>query len=1098
MKRFLIALMCVAVVLCYVPTMAFADQAVSAVQEQSKNLADSEETEQNTAPTPQAGTEEVRGGLSLTAPAAAQDIYVSELGSDTDGDGDGSKANPYATLAKAAEVVNQELDTGKAFTIHVVSNLTAAACARFYDHAVTIVGEGKTPPTVSRGENFATQQDTARGTYNPAMIEIQTAKAPASLTLRNIILDDGGLHEGSVFAQAVSQGENEGGTPNNSTYVQDAIIASNATQACTITLGAGTVLRNYGGMSAVRVTNQAVLKMEAGSAMEDTTVTDRTKGSAEGEVGPAGAVWTQGGTLLMKAGAEIRSMVGRAIYADGGSITIGGKIYNITGDVDMWQGNLREKTLPGVALHLRNDAVGSIQQNAVISDLDKGESAIAVLACNLNVEKNTVIKNLKDMIGIADSYDGIVYFDGEITGMQGSRNALNIQNDNFNVTIGPNAWIHDNHTGYGTIYSQGTGGTLHIYGKINNNIASDRGGGLAMANNFGSSTVTMYDGAEICNNYSAQTGGGVMVSVGTFIMKGGKISNNVAKNEGGGIYVRRGGTLILEAGTVADNQTRLFGGGIAYEASDYKGCVPCVELDGGSVSGNKMHVTISKNNDAIETTGGASNDIAISEKEKSDDVFSHITRYLNISDKINLSDKNIYFVKDNKTLTPAPDSLNLKLGNASTESNEALKAVSDSHGWSNLHATYWMQRDGAARRTVGGLTLAAEAPQIVYAIAIPVDENGKPETLAEIQGDAFQAARARIHHTKITESGIEVTIPEDHRNGYAVALVQPTKDLGSLLITTSKAQLDYDKDKTADGTYEVPYTASYTMSDSLRNLFQEAGTLHNPNLTFTLTLELDKRLRIKDVSDCKFTSPIFKAEAFPISGDGHAVTVTCKLKADWKNHLEELVKTPMVFTGTGVLNGADFAAGEFLSTSGNVQMTIPHGGEMDPIYIPGNVCQTKMVKEEAPSGPSGPVTTYYTIKAAAGEGGSIAPNGYVTVSAGSDKRFAIAAAEGYEIKDVLVDGVSVGAVSDYTFKNVWKNHTIDAVFRAKAEDPETPDKPAKPEKPSKPETPDKPTEPEDKTKVPKTGDDAVLAGSALLLLLSACGLAAVLRKREEK
>ena len=288
------------------------------------------------------------------------------------------------------------------------------------------------------------------------------------------------------------------------------------------------------------------------------------------------------------------------------------------------------------------------------------------------------------------------------------------------------------------------------------------------------------------------------------------------------------------------------------------------------------------------------------------------------------------------------------------------------------------------------------------------------------------------------------------------------------------------------------------MSDSLRNLFKEAGTLHNPNLTFTLTLELDKRLRIKDVSDCKFTSPIFKAEAFPISGDGHAVTVTCKLKADWKNHLEELVKTPMVFTGTGVLNGADFAAGEFLSTSGNVQMTIPHGGEMDPIYILGNVCQTKMVKEEAPIGPIGPVTTYYTIKAAAGEGGSIAPNGYVTVSAGSDKRFAIAAAEGYEIKDVLVDGVSVGALSDYTFKNVWKNHTIDAVFRAKAEDPETPDEPAKPENPRKPEIPDKPATPQNKTKVPKTGDDAVLAGSALLLLLSACGLAAVLRKREEK
>ncbi len=1090
MKRFLIALMCVAVVFCYVPTMAFADQDVPAAQSQGENLAEPEETEQNAAPAPQAGTEEAGEELSLTAATAVQDIYVSGSGSDLTGDG--SEAEPYATLKKAAEVVNAKENTGKVFTIHVMSDLTATACARFYDHDVTILGEGETTPTVSRGANFAAQQDNARSTYNPAMIEIQTANAPASLTLKNIILDDCGLHMGTVFAQAISKGSSEEDTSKNSTYVQDAIIASNATKACTITLGEGVVLRNYGGMSAVRVTDQAVLKMEAGSAIEDdTTVTDRTKGKEADEVGPAGAVWTQGGTLLMEASAEIRNMIGRAIYADGGNITIGGKIYDITGDADMWQGT------NGVALHLRNSAVGNIKENAVISDLKGGESAIAVLGCDLNVEKNTVIKNLKNMIGIADSYDGIVYFDGEITGMQGSRNALNIQYDNFNVTIGPNAWIHDNHTGYGTIYSQGTGGTLHIYGKINNNIASDRGGGLAMANNYGLSTVTMYDGAEICSNYSAQTGGGVMVSVGTFIMKGGKISNNIAKDEGGGVYVRRGGTFILEAGTVADNQTEAFGGGIAYEAKNYNGGVPCVELDGGSVSENKMHVTITKDNDTIETAGGVSNDVAISNK---DSVFSHITRYLSISDKINLSDKNIYVVKDNKTITPAADSLNLKLGNASAASNTALETVSNSHGWSAPLATYWMQRDGAARMTVGGLTLDANAPQIVYAIAIPVDTDGNPEAAAEIQSAAFAADHARIYNTKITESGIEVTIPEGNSNGYAIALVQPTQDFGSLLITTTKEQLDYDKDKNADGTYEVPYTASYTMSQNLLELFkQAAGTLNEPNLTFNLTLELDKRLTVKEASDCKFTSPILEAEEFQISGDGHAVTAVCKLKAEWSDHLAELAEVPMVLTGTGVLNGTDFAAGELLSTTGNVQMTIPHDNdEMYPIYIPGNVCQTKMVKEEAPVGPIGPVTTYYTIKATAGEGGSIAPNGYVAVSAGSDKSFVITAADGYEIKDVLVDGVSVGAVSSYVFKNVWKDHTIDAVFQAKAEEPETPDKPVKPEKPSKPETPDKPTKPEQDTKVPKTGDNSALAGSALLLLLSACGLAAALRRKEEK
>ena len=1063
MKRFLIALMCVAVVFCYVPTMAFADQDVPAVQEQSETFADSEETEQNTAPTPQAGTEEVRGGLSLTAPAAAQDIYVSGSGSDESGNG--SEAKPYATLAKAAKVVNQEPDAGNAFTIHVMSDLTAKECARFYDHAVTIVGEGEPTPTVSRGEGFATQQDTARGTYNPAMIEIQTAKAPASLTLRNIILDDGGLHVGTVFAQAVSQGENEGGTPNNSTYVQDAIIASNATKACTITLGAGTVLRNYGGMSAVRVTNQAVLKMEAGSAMEDTMVTDRTKGSAEGEVGPAGAVWTQGGTLLMEAGAEIRNMVGRAIYADRGSITIGGKIHNIKGDADMWQGT------KGVALHLRNGAVGSMSAIGEITDIKGSENAVFATgeAVRFTMEHGSKIHNFANLCGVYMENSSQLYMDGEISKL--SKAVAVSLNDGAAGEIQSKGFIHDNQCATAVVYLRG-GSQLTIRGKINDNESTGNCAAVFVVTNGGASHATLEAGGEICGNINGgkKYGAAVDLQQGacSFTMNGGKITGN--KGPLGAVQIHKGqAALIMNGG----------------------------EISGNVLSGNAdadANVYLNEKEPKAILNAGILQSITIDHSVNSTLANGNIY----ISDQFNLLGGNVKMLKDNKTLTPAPDNLNLKLGNASAESNAALKNVSDFHGWSKPHATYWMQLDGAARKTVGGLSLIEGAPQIVYAIAIPVDENGKPETLAEIQGDAFQAARARIHHTKITESGIEVTIPEDHRNGYAVALVQPTKDLGSLLITTSKAQLDYDKDKTADGTYEVPYTASYTMSDSLRNLFKEAGTLHNPNLTFTLTLELDKRLRIKDVSDCKFTSPIFKAEAFPISGDGHAVTVTCKLKADWKNHLEELVKTPMVFTGTGVLNGADFAAGEFLSTSGNVQMTIPHGGEMDPIYIPGNVCQTKMVKEEAPIGPIGPVTTYYTIKAAAGEGGSIAPNGYVTVSAGSDKRFAIAAAEGYEIKDVLVDGVSVGALSDYTFKNVWKNHTIDAVFRAKAEDPETPDEPAKPENPRKPEIPDKPATPQNKTKVPKTGDDAVLAGSALLLLLSACGLAAVLRKREEK
>ncbi len=59
--------MCVAVVFCYVPTMAFADQDVPAVQEQSETFADSEETDQNAALSPQAVTRAALRPMRLTA-----------------------------------------------------------------------------------------------------------------------------------------------------------------------------------------------------------------------------------------------------------------------------------------------------------------------------------------------------------------------------------------------------------------------------------------------------------------------------------------------------------------------------------------------------------------------------------------------------------------------------------------------------------------------------------------------------------------------------------------------------------------------------------------------------------------------------------------------------------------------------------------------------------------------------------------------------------------------------------------------------------------------------------------------------------------------
>jgi hypothetical protein len=74
-------------------------------------------------------------------------------------------------------------------------------------------------------------------------------------------------------------------------------------------------------------------------------------------------------------------------------------------------------------------------------------------------------------------------------------------------------------------------------------------------------------------------------------------------------------------------------------------------------------------------------------------------------------------------------------------------------------------------------------------------------------------------------------------------------------------------------------------------------------------------------------------------------------------------------------------------------------------------------------------TTTYTITATAGANGSITPSGAVVVTSGTNQTFNIIANSGYAIQDVLVNGISVGAVSSYTFNNVTAAHTITASFK---------------------------------------------------------------------
>jgi hypothetical protein len=71
---------------------------------------------------------------------------------------------------------------------------------------------------------------------------------------------------------------------------------------------------------------------------------------------------------------------------------------------------------------------------------------------------------------------------------------------------------------------------------------------------------------------------------------------------------------------------------------------------------------------------------------------------------------------------------------------------------------------------------------------------------------------------------------------------------------------------------------------------------------------------------------------------------------------------------------------------------------------------------------------WYIIDASAGANGSISPSGRGSVLGGTEWKFSITPAAGYRVADVVIDGVSKGPMTSYTFHSVQAVHTITASF----------------------------------------------------------------------
>ena len=623
------------------------------------------------------GTDNPEAAVDMQQMKEGTIIFVNASGNDESGDG--TQEQPYASLRKAVEEANKSAE--KDITIQLQSPITITRCARIVDKNVTINGNGH---TVTRGDNFERISDNARSWYNPAMLEVTTPnETGASVYLENIVFDDAGKHMGNIYKQV------DGKDTEN--VVQDAIIAAYGTgkASANIILGKGTVLKDFGGMSAVRVTGGASLIMESGSKIYDESVMDRVKGD-NGSVGPAGAVWVQGTKIVMNAGAEISNMVGRAFYIDGGNAEIGGSIINIKADDHMWQG----KT--GIGVHARGGSKAILTATCRISSFEGNATGdvLGIYASDLDMKQGAEISDITKLTAVyVDDIGNDYQHKALINGV-----VRNITNDSImrswygHIEIGSTGIVKDCKSSYGLYTNNGSRYT------INGSVLNISGTALYLANQSGGHvTAEMNDGAVI-------SGAGMAVRVNNgslFTMNGGTIENNTTGVQVSGKTNFKGVEFVMNGGTIQNNNS-----GISYTiAGESK-----VALRGGSIVNNGTSYQ-------IFTSGGSA-------KNANENIV--------IKNGVLQGNTSVYLSAGTVTLDPQYRSVSL--GKASETAKDKIEElIKKEHPKWKLVGTsaLWIRPEAESYHFQ--LKVTSKDTSGLYVAYIPLKEDGTPEDNAKLE-----------------------------------------------------------------------------------------------------------------------------------------------------------------------------------------------------------------------------------------------------------------------------------------------------------------------------------------------------------------------------
>ncbi|MDR3236024.1 MAG: T9SS type A sorting domain-containing protein [Prevotellaceae bacterium] len=522
-------------------------------------------------------------------------------------------------------------------TIEVSQNITIAQGLRWYSKNITIRGinAGITITAEAGFPKKAEFVDSVSRWYNPSMIEVggdDSLKIPTSVTLENIILDDN--------FRADADNNTDAGRHQSPTGRYDGIISSYAASG-TITLKAGTELKNSGGNGVVFVEN-CYLLIEDGVQFSNWHA---PSGTSNPETQSATAIY------MMSATCDLYADITNNTVAGGGIAWLDyGSTLNVKSTADISNNNFStitgtwggmfwiwDRSKVNIEGRINSNKTGGILRSTGGS-AQKDETFH--LYSGAEMSKNTVSGNLvtlaagntfyldsgaviKDNIGstsagmyaaMHSNNDAVWEIAGEISGNTSNVTYRGAPNATLNIRAS-GKFNNNQCTGTSNIYAANLGANfINVWGQINDNKAAKTnaaysGRGAVVYQQKGEFNI--YDGAQINNNIGGPSGGIICLNGAggaeevLLNMYGGEIKNNQCSPTGnmvmpdrfyadytghttpggGAVQISKGSRMIMYGGEISGNSAVIAGGILVCGAEDGNKS-PLLIIKGGTIQNN--------------------------------------------------------------------------------------------------------------------------------------------------------------------------------------------------------------------------------------------------------------------------------------------------------------------------------------------------------------------------------------------------------------------------------------------------------------------------------------------------------------------------------